>query len=74
MARCLKHRRDTITECIWCGKALCKFCIAKQEGRKSYCAGCATQLAHTGAAKIPKVNVKNKALDDDGYFDFTAIK
>lgn len=42
--RCLTHRKDTLGDCMWCGKHLCENCVARREGRKFYCERCATQL------------------------------
>lgn len=42
--RCLTHRKDTMGDCIWCGRHLCEQCVARREGRKFYCERCAVQL------------------------------
>jgi hypothetical protein len=42
--RCLTHRKDTVGDCIWCGRHLCENCIVRREGRKFYCERCAVQL------------------------------
>ena len=70
MMRCNKHRKQLLAQCMWCGKALCRYCIAKQDGRKTYCAPCASKLSTLGPAKIPKVVPQQEVvMDEDGYFD-----
>lgn len=84
MERCIKHRKDHIGGCMWCGKQLCELCIARKEGQKLYCEVCAQQLGPPRRT-IPKVETKQMEapvqerrktprLDKDGYFDFTSVR
>jgi hypothetical protein len=52
--RCIKHKKEVMGNCNWCGKHVCPLCIAKKEGRKLYCEKCAIQLAGVKRIKLPK--------------------
>lgn len=75
MLRCDKHRKDFIGACMWCGKKVCEYCIAKQEGAKAYCEKCTALLEGMQRATIPKVEpIKQPTLKkgqklvfEDGY-------
>jgi len=43
--KCFRHRKDVTSKCLWCGGALCVDCIAKKDGKKSYCEKCAVALS-----------------------------
>ena len=86
MEKCLKHNKELVGGCMWCGKRLCQFCIARKENTKLYCEQCATQLGPSHRT-IPKVEPKplpppslpaqaekRGKLDKDGYFDFTMVR
>ena len=42
--RCLKHRKDLVAVCNWCGARLCNLCIVHRDGRKVYCDKCSQKL------------------------------
>jgi hypothetical protein len=52
--RCTTHKRDFQGDCMWCGKKLCEFCIAQQEGRKFYCEHCAVHLVPYKRERLPR--------------------
>lgn len=51
--RCDKHKKDQNCGCMWCGKRLCEFCIAKRDGGKFYCEKCAVQLGGVRREHLP---------------------
>ena len=55
--RCDKHRKDQIGGCMWCGRRLCPFCIAKKEGSKLYCVKCAVNLGGIHREHLPPVDL-----------------
>ena len=55
--RCDKHRKDQIGGCMWCGKRLCDFCIAKRERTKLYCDKCCSTLRRTRRQRLPSTPV-----------------
>ena len=55
--KCIKHGKELIGGCMWCGKHLCEFCIARKEGLKLYCENCAQSLGPPRRT-IPKVEPK----------------
>jgi hypothetical protein len=86
--KCLKHSKELVGGCMWCGKRLCEFCVARKEGLKLYCEICAQQLGPPRRT-IPKVEPKQPVveertvtpisrklpkMDKDGYFDFTSVR
>ncbi|PIN86327.1 hypothetical protein COV19_05985 [Candidatus Woesearchaeota archaeon CG10_big_fil_rev_8_21_14_0_10_44_13] len=42
--KCSKHQKQSIATCQWCGKLLCRECIAKTNGKKAYCTDCSGQV------------------------------
>lgn len=42
--KCEKHHGLIIVACQWCGKQLCRECIAKTDGKKAYCQECSTKI------------------------------
>ncbi|MBI4145350.1 hypothetical protein HY493_04055 [Candidatus Woesearchaeota archaeon] len=90
MEKCHKHNKEHVGGCMWCGKRLCEFCVARKEGLKLYCEICAQQLGPPRRT-IPKaepkplpppslpaqVEVERRRMprmDNDGYFDFTTVR
>ncbi|MBI4151296.1 hypothetical protein HY492_04165 [Candidatus Woesearchaeota archaeon] len=84
MDKCIKHTKELVGGCMWCGKRLCEFCIARKEGLKVYCEKCAQQLGPPRRS-IPVVETKPVApviperrsaprIDKDGYFDFSTVR
>ena len=77
--KCKKHNKDILTNCQWCGKDLCRLCIAKTDGRKAYCANCASHIGvFLQKKQINKIKEEEKreqklAVSNE-YFDFSAIK
>jgi hypothetical protein len=59
--KCDKHRKDHVGGCMWCGKRLCQFCIAKREGSKLYCDKCAINLGGVRREHLPRVNTQERA-------------
>ncbi len=51
--KCDKHRKDHFAGCMWCGKRLCEFCIAKRDGNKFYCEKCAVNLGSIRRVHLP---------------------
>jgi len=54
--RCDKHRKDHVGGCMWCGRRLCEFCIARKEGSKLYCDKCAVQLGGIRREHLPTID------------------
>ncbi|HSU72497.1 MAG TPA: hypothetical protein VLJ21_01460 [Candidatus Binatia bacterium] len=87
MEKCHKHNKELVGGCMWCGKRMCDYCIARKEGLKIYCEICAQNLGPPRRT-IPKVEpkqapvveerrvepIKRRKPDKDGYFDFTQIR
>ena len=89
MEKCHKHSKELIGGCMWCGKRMCEYCIARKEGLKIYCEVCAQNLGPPRRT-IPKVEPKQPEVveerrvepirrklpkpDKDGYFDFTQVR
>ena len=42
--KCTEHGKTFVGHCTWCGKELCKLCVAKYKGTKLYCTPCAAKL------------------------------
>lgn len=42
--KCTKHNQPSAGTCQWCGKLICKECIAKTSGKKAYCRECSNQV------------------------------
>ncbi len=55
MIRCDKHRKDHVGGCMWCGRKLCEFCIAKRDGKKFYCDKCCGTLGGIRRERLPQV-------------------
>jgi len=55
MIKCDKHRKDLVGGCMWCGRRLCEFCIARREGSKLYCDKCAVQLGGIRREHLPTI-------------------
>ena len=53
MIKCDKHKKDHVGGCMWCGKRLCEFCIAKRDGGKLYCEKCSVQLGGIRRERLP---------------------
>lgn len=78
MMKCDRHKKDHIGGCMWCGKRLCEFCIAKRDGHKFYCDKCAGVLGGVRREHLPPVGrtplpssgrrfvMKNGCLEMDG--------
>jgi hypothetical protein len=62
--KCDKHRKDHVGGCMWCGKRLCEFCVAKREGVKLYCDKCIDLLC--GVRRDPLPNVGRQPLPSAG--------
>jgi hypothetical protein len=74
---------EFLGDCIWCGKKLCEYCIARQEGRKYYCENCAIRLVPFKRERLPQPAKQQKTteqipvpeakprfmLDNEGYFE-----
>jgi hypothetical protein len=60
--RCTTHRKDFQGDCMWCGKKLCAYCIAKQEGRKLYCEHCAVMLVPYKREPLPATKTAPKPV------------
>ncbi len=43
--KCVRHRKDVTSKCLWCGSALCVECSVRTEGKKVYCEKCAATLS-----------------------------
>lgn len=73
MNTCDKHRKDHVGSCMWCGKKVCEFCIAKIEGKKLYCAKCQPVLGGIRRDPIPRIGPRllpaqgRKYVLQDGY-------
>ena len=59
--KCDKHRKDHVGGCMWCGRRLCQFCIARKEGSKLYCDKCAVNLGAIRREHLPTVSTQPKA-------------
>ena len=42
--KCSKHQKQSVATCQWCGKLLCRECIAKTNGKKAYCVDCSANV------------------------------
>ncbi len=43
--RCEQHKKDVEGHCQWCGKLLCKHCVAKSHNGKLFCDKCGKDLS-----------------------------
>ena len=43
--RCDQHGKEVQGHCQWCGKMLCKQCVAKSHNGKLFCDKCGANLA-----------------------------
>ena len=43
--RCEQHKKEIQGHCQWCGKMLCKQCVAKSHNDKLFCEKCGKDLA-----------------------------
>ena len=53
--KCDRHRKDHIGGCMWCGKRLCEYCIAKSDGHKKYCDKCVGSLRGVRRERMPTI-------------------
>jgi hypothetical protein len=58
MIKCDKHKKDHVGGCMWCGKRVCEFCIAKREGSKLYCEKCAINLGGIRRERLPQMSAE----------------
>jgi hypothetical protein len=64
--RCIKHRKEIIGVCNWCGARLCQLCVADKNGNKLYCEKCVGQLSIVKRVKIPPAaSAPANRKDDD---------
>lgn len=42
--RCEAHGKETVGNCQWCGKLLCKHCVTKSHNGKLFCQNCGSNL------------------------------
>ncbi len=76
--RCDKHKKDQIGGCMWCGRRLCQFCIAKKDGGKLYCEKCAVSLGGVRREHLPTLvsaeptapAVGRRYVLKNGYLEF----
>lgn len=59
MIKCDKHKKDHVGGCMWCGRRLCEFCIAKRDGGKFYCEKCAVQLGGIRRERLPQIEERS---------------
>jgi hypothetical protein len=55
--RCDKHRKDHVGGCMWCGRRLCEFCVAKRDGGKLYCDKCQSNLGGIRRERLPQLSL-----------------
>lgn len=73
--KCDKHRKDHVGGCMWCGKRLCEFCVAKREGVKLYCDKCIGLLGNVRRDPLPNVgrqplpSAGKRFVIKDGYLE-----
>ncbi len=60
MMKCDKHKKDHVGGCMWCGKRVCEYCIAKREGNKLYCEKCAINLGGVRREHLPQISTQPK--------------
>lgn len=70
--RCAKHKKETVSSCIWCGTKVCPQCIARKEGKKAYCFKCQTRLGGVRKHRLPRLVKRvpvhgNRMVFQDGY-------
>lgn len=76
--RCERHNKDVVTNCQWCGKDLCKLCIAKTNGKKAYCVSCSQRVGDMITKKqVEQIKEEEKqerksSISND-YFDFSSL-
>jgi len=75
--RCTKHGKDVISVCTWCGKEMCRLCITKTDGKKTYCSSCVNEIGDMLKKKqletIRKEDAQEKRAPQE-YFNFSALK
>ena len=59
--KCDKHRKDHVGGCMWCGRRLCEYCIAKRDGVKFYCDKCSINLGGIRRESLPQISVEPRA-------------
>lgn len=52
---CTLHGKEVIGRCQWCGKAICRYCEYRTDGKKMYCKDCSSRLAKIPPARLPVV-------------------
>lgn len=70
--KCDKHKKDQIVGCMWCGRRLCEFCVAKHDGKKYYCEKCLTLLGGVRREHLPSVHppaIGRRLVMKDGYLE-----
>ncbi len=71
--KCPKHRKPYETVCGWCGTRLCRLCVGRRDGRKSYCEKCAPKLnplerEHPLKAKTEQPPQEQDSLTIEPYY------
>ncbi|MBS3119789.1 hypothetical protein J4475_03120 [Candidatus Woesearchaeota archaeon] len=64
---CVKHDKDFIGNCTWCGKQLCPRCVATNTGRKIYCQACAAKVKNPVADEGDFLNDYISKLKTQGF-------
>ncbi len=72
--KCDKHKKDQVVGCMWCGRRLCEFCIARSDGKKYYCEKCVSLLGgvrreHLPPIKQPLPPAGRRLAIKDGYLE-----
>ena len=62
--RCIKHRKDFIGVCNWCGARMCDMCVSQRNGNKIYCDKCSGQLSTVQRAKIPAPQQSKQVVNE----------
>lgn len=67
--KCAKHNQDSIASCQWCGKLLCRQCIAKTNGKKAYCVECSGNIGrHIEAMQLEQIRKEREMEEKKGKF------
>jgi len=76
--KCKKHNKDVIAVCTWCGAEMCRLCISKTDGKKSYCSSCVNQIGEMlkkkQMATIKKEEEQERKSSSQSYFNFSSLK
>jgi len=62
--KCSKHNKTRVGSCQWCGKTVCRLCVAKKMGKQMFCGGCSGSIGGIiEKRQLEKIREQRKALE-----------